>query len=156
MTAIRRRPSIARRVRATRNRIRAERLAADSPTADRIVAAIGPVAARYGMGPPQGGGDSIVWCTSSDELRTIGRNDDVDVDDDDGSLGCTDLTVSIDQANRSIGVDVDGHGLAEFLTGRSHWDGPTNIRLADDLDVALGHVATHLDRLCQSVIITDR
>lgn len=52
------------------------------------------------------------------------------------------------------------HGSVAVLTApawvRRSRDGPTTIRLDDDLDVALGHATTHLDRLCQSVIITDR
>ncbi len=104
------------------------------------------------MGPPQSGGDSVIWCTSTDELRTTGQ----DPSAHDAPYTCTDLNVYVDRANRTVAVDFDGHGLAEFITGRSHWDGPIAVDLSDDLDVALGRVATHLDRLCESVIIADR
>lgn len=140
ISTIRRRPSIARRLTARRDAIRADRLAEQSPTAERILAAIGPIAARHGMRPAHLDGDRVTWSTSAD---TAPRTQTV-------------VNVSVDQATRSVDVDVDGHGLAEFITGRSHADGPITIRLAHDLDVALGHVALHLDRLCESVIITDR
>ncbi len=155
--AIRRRPSIITRLRSRRNAVRSERLTRAAPTADRIVAALGPVAERHHMGRPRGRGDSVTWCTSAELLRTIGSVDDDDADvDADAPWHCTDLTVTVDQLHSTIAVDLDGHGLAEFMTDRTRADGPVSIRLDDDLDIALGHLVQHLDRLCESVIVTDR
>lgn len=112
----------------------------------RAAAALAPVVASHGIAAraqPQGG--SVVWCSSA---RVVGQEQDPD-----DSGWCTDLWVHVDQSARTITVDLEGHGLAEHLTGRTHWDGPIAVDLADDLDEALAVVAGHLDRLCDAVIL---
>lgn len=134
---------------------RVEWVAPTSPTppiADRIVAAIGPVAERHRMGPPRPAEHSVTWCTSYDELRTIGQDEAYG----DHEPLCTDLVVDVDPDRRTISAELEPHGLAEFVTERSHRDGPIDVPLADDFDESLTIVADHLDRMCGSVIVRDR
>jgi hypothetical protein len=107
-----------------------------------------PVVVAHGIdAPPQPQGDSVVWCSSA---RVIDR------DDNPGDPGwCTDLWVHIDRSGRTIAVDLEGHGLAEHVTGRTHWDGPIAVDLADDLDDALAALAELLGLLCDAVIVQE-
>lgn len=110
----------------------------------RAAAAFTPIVASHGIDElPQPQGDSVVWCSSA---RVVGSDDGGD------PAWCTDIWVHVDQSARTIAVDVEGHGLAEHVTGRTHWDGPVLVDLASDLDEALAVLAGHLDRLCGDVI----
>jgi hypothetical protein len=63
--------------------------------------------------------------------------------------------VHLDRSGRTIAVDLEGHGLAEHVTGRTHWDGPIAVDLADDLDDALAALAELLGLLCDAVIVQE-
>ena len=104
------------------------------------------------MRTPRRSESSVLWCTPFDELRTLDQEERFG----DQRPLCTDLNVAIDHIGRSISVDLEGHGLAEFVTGRSHCDGPYGVALADELDDALRVVADHLDRMCGIVLVRDR
>lgn len=107
-------------------------------------AALAAVVAAHGIDArPQPQGDSVVWCSRA-------RVSDQDVDDGDPRW-CTDLWVHLDREDGTIAASIEGHGLAEHVTGRTHWDGPV-VELADDLDDALAVLAGHLDRLCADVV----
>jgi hypothetical protein len=121
-------------------------------TSGRVVAALGPTIERHGISPahPQQG-DDTVWCSPAAAVGAVGQDDEYRGD----PRACTDLWVYVDPAAQTIAVDLEGHGLAEFVTGRRHWDGPIAIDLADDLDASLEIVAGHVDRLCDAVIVRD-
>lgn len=94
--------------------------------------------------PPQPQRNSVVWCSNA---RVI--------DQDGNPNWCTDLWVHLDPSAQTIAVGLEQHGLAEQLTGRTHWDGPITVDLAIDLDDALAVLAEHLDRLCGAVIVAE-
>lgn len=112
----------------------------------RAAVALSPVVVSHAITQrPQPQGDSVVWCS---QARTI------DQDADDGDPGwCTDLWVYLDQRARTIAVSLEGHGLAEHVTGRSHWNVPIVVDLAEDLDDALSMIASRLDALCGDVLV---
>ncbi|MDJ0768435.1 MAG: hypothetical protein QNJ12_06555 [Ilumatobacter sp.] len=126
------------------------RRAPSEPVAERVIAALGPTIERHGITPaaPQEG-DSVVWCSPSSSLLFV----DDDPADAIGPHDCTDLWVHVDQTRETIAVDLETHGLAEHVTGRSHWDGPLVVELAHDLDASLALIAGYIDGLCDAVIV---
>jgi hypothetical protein len=143
---IRERAASIRRGRRERERRRDEELGLS--VGRGIIATAGPIAERHGLTPadPQVG-DSVIWCSPAVEVRLHDR------DDADDPHACVDLWVDVDRRRRVIAVDLEGNGLAEFVSGRSHWDGPIEIDLANDLSESLTIVAEHLDRMCDAVIV---
>lgn len=65
--------------------------------------------------------------------------------------GCVDLWVHVDVDEHTVAVDLDAHGLAELVTGRTHWDGPLDVDLAERLDGSLAMVAPMIGRLRERV-----
>lgn len=125
-----------------------------STVGNQVITALGPTIERHGVtaASPQLD-DSVVWCSAASDVQLIERpGDGIDADEHDPGR-CVDLWVHVDQAARTVAVDFEGNGLAEFVTGRRHFDGPLEVELADSLDDALAILATHVDRLCDAVIV---
>ena len=120
-----------------------------APVGDRVVAALGPTVAKHGIrAVPDHQTGSVVWCTAARDVPVIGGDPWYLAD----TMACTDLWVHVDQHAQTIGVQLEGHDLAEFVTGRVG-AATAEVGLADDLDRALAMLAEHLDRFCAVTIV---
>jgi hypothetical protein len=145
----------ARRLRqhaAQRRRERARRrITMDEPVGDLVIAALGPTVAKHGIGAvPDHQTDSVIWCSGARDVPVIGGDPWYLAD----PMACTDLWVHVDQHAQTIGVQLESHDLADFVTGASRVDdAAASVDLADDLDRALAMLAEHLDRFCAATIV---